>query len=120
MLQNLTIAHQKPLQHSRTVIIVTSRQTIAVQTIGLVQQMAARQLTMPIQEFINNIEHYYFVGQQGIGLTPAALMFDSKFRDVIHYEDSSCVEVQIHTPDWQPLASSRKNIYVDPGRQLEV
>lgn len=82
--------------------------------------MAARQLTIPIQEFINNIEHYYFVGQQGIGLTPAALMFDSKFRDVIHYEDSSCVEVQVHTPDWQPLASSRKNIYVDPGRQLEV
>lgn len=87
---------------------------------SFLQKMAGRQLTMPIQEFINNIEHYYFVGQQGIGLTPAALMFESKFRDVIHYEDSSCVEVQIHTSDWQPLASSRKNIYVDPGRQLEV
>ncbi|NME34759.1 accessory Sec system protein Asp2 [Lactobacillus sp. MRS-253-APC-2B] len=84
------------------------------------RKMAARKLTMPIQEFINHIEHYYFVGQQGISMTSAALMFDTRFRDVIHYEDSSRIELQIHTPDWQPLASSRKNIYVDPGRQLEV
>ena len=87
---------------------------------AFLQKMAARRLTTPIQEFINQIENYYFVGQQGIGLTPAALMFDPKYRGVVHYEDSAHVEVQVHTPDWQPLASSRKNIYVDPGRQLEV